>query len=100
MLISKKWTKKLLIFTLIFNVIDIVISIRHIRYGLLKESNPFMETLLSMNSLVPFILGKSLLICFGCYILLKYSEYLIAQLGAYLAFCCYFALVLHFYYFL
>jgi hypothetical protein len=100
MIFKEKIFKALVLFILLFNIIDIAISTKYIKYGSLSEDNPLMETLLNMNSLLPFILLKSFLICGGLYILYKRKDKLLAQLGIYLCFCLYWGLIVHFYYFL
>jgi len=92
--------KVLIGFTLIFNVIDICVTVKFIKYGGYKENNPFMNYFLKMEGIMPFVLIKTLLICAGIYLLYKRRDYLIARLGIYLCFCFYWALIAHFYYFL
>ena len=100
MMISEKITKFLVWMTMIFNVIDIFITVRFIKYGKHDESNPFMKLFLDMDGVMPFIFIKSFLICAGCYFLYRYRGKLMAQIGAYLCFSFYWALICHFYYFL
>ena len=100
MIIKGKMFKILTICLLIFNVIDIVVSIRFIKYGQHLENNPFMQMFLNMNSVMPFIVVKTFLICGGLYLLYKRKDKILAQLGIYLCFCIYWALIIHFYYFL
>ena len=100
MIIQKKIFKILITCLLIFNIIDIVVSVKFIKYGQHLENNPFMQTFLNMNSVMPFILVKTFLICGGLYLLYKRKDKILAQLGIYLCFCVYWALIIHFYYFL
>ena len=97
---SRKTTVKLVYGTLLFNLIDIVVSVRAIKYGAYKENNPLMKIFMDMEGVMPFILSKTILVCAGCYFLFKYKDYLIAQIGAYVCFSFYWALIVHFYYFL
>ena len=85
---------------MLFNIIDIFVSIRVIKYGVLKENNPFMRLFMNMDGVMPFIFIKSFLICAGCYFLFKYRGKIMAQIGAYLCFCFYWALICQFYYFI
>jgi len=84
----------------LFNFVDIIVSVRVIKYGTLKEDNPFMKLFLDMDGVMPFLFVKTFLICSGCYFLYKYRDKLMAQIGAYMCFCFYWALIVHFYYFL
>lgn len=92
-------TKILVFFTMIFNVIDIFMTIKIIKFGKMDENNPFMKFFLDMDGVMPFIFAKTFLICAGCYFLYKYREKLMAQIGAYLCFCFYWALICQFYFF-
>jgi len=100
MLFKEKSTKLFISFILVFNIIDILVSTRYIRYGHLSEENPLMRVLLSMNSLMPFIVLKSFLVCGGLYILYQKRRTVLSQIGLYFCFCFYWGLVIHFYYFL
>ena len=100
MILKKRTIDLLTSFILFFNVIDIVVSIRFIKYGPYVESNPFMKSFLSMNSLMPFVFVKTFLICGGLYILYTRKNKAIARLGLYMCFSIYWALIIHFYYFL
>ena len=100
MILKKKTLDFLVSFILLFNIIDIVVSVRFVKYGPYLESNPFMKSFLSMNSIMPFIFIKTFLICGGLYILYKRRNKPIARLGVYLCFSIYWALIVHFYYFL
>ena len=92
-------TKVLVFFTMMFNVIDIFVTIKIIKFGKMDENNPFMKFFLDMDGEMPFIFAKTFLICAGCYFLYKYREKLMAQIGAYLCFCFYWALICQFYFF-
>jgi len=93
-------TKILVFFTMIFNVIDIFVTVYFIKYGKHDENNPFMKLFLDMDGVMPFLFAKSFLICAGCYFLFKYRDKIMAQVGAYMCFCFYWALICQFYYFL
>ena len=100
-MIFPNWLTKMLVYgTLAFNLIDIFVSVRFIKFGVHKENNPFMKFFLDMDGIMPFIATKTFLICAGCYFLFKYRDKLMAQLGAYLCFSFYWALICQFYYFL
>ena len=86
--------------TMIFNVIDIFITVKFVKYGKHDENNPFMKLFLDMDGVMPFIFAKCFLICAGCYFLYKYRDKLISQIGAYMCFCFYWALICQFYYFM
>ena len=97
---SEKTIKCLVYIVLFFNIVDIVVTIRFIKHGNYNENNPFMKLFLDMDGVMPFIFIKSFLICAGCYFLYKYREKIMAQLGIYMCFCFYWALICQFYYFL
>ncbi len=82
-----------------FNIIDIFVSIRIIKFGLYEENNPIMKYLLDIG-IMPFIIFKISLISIGIYILWSYRNKLLAQIGAYISFSFYWALICMFYYFL
>jgi len=99
-MISEKITKTLVWSTMVFNIIDIFVTVRFIKFGKHDESNPFMRLFLDMDGVMPFIFAKCFLICAGCYFLYKYRDKLISQIGAYMCFCFYWALICQFYYFM
>jgi len=99
-MISEKITKTLVWSTMVFNIVDIFITVRFIKFGKHDESNPFMRLFLDMDGVMPFIFAKCFLICAGCYFLYKYRDKLISQIGAYMCFCFYWALICQFYYFM
>ena len=100
MIFNEKVFRFFIVATMLFNVIDIVVTVNVIKYGKFDESNPFMKMFLNMDGVMPFILMKTLLICGGLYLIYKKRDKIIAQLGAYLCFCFYWALIVQFYYFL
>jgi len=100
MIFGDKLFKFFIFATMFFNVVDIAVTLRVIKYGTLHENNPFMKMFLNMDGIMPFIFVKTLLICGGTYLIYKKRDKIIAQLGAYLCFCFYWALILQFYYFL
>jgi hypothetical protein len=106
---NEKQIKLFLWATIVFNLIDTVVSIYVIKFGHLKESNPIMDFFLKFDSIMPFVFAKMFLICSGSYIIWKCSgsyiiwkrrDMLIAQLGAYFVFGFYWALIVQFYFFL
>jgi len=97
---KSSYVKFFILSTMIFNIIDIFVTVRFIRYGNYNENNPFMKFFLNMEGIMPFVFAKSFLICAGCYFLFKYRDKLMAQIGSYLCFCFYWALIVQFYYFL
>jgi len=97
---SKKIVDFLLFSVLIFNVIDIFVTVRFIKHGKHDENNPFMKLFLDMDGVMPFITLKSSLICLGLYLLYKKKDKILAQIGAYFCFCFYWALICQFYFFL
>lgn len=99
-LLSDKIIKFLCFFILFFNAVDCWISVYFIRYKNVSENNPLMENLLNMESLMPFTIGKTFLVCSGVYLLYQNRNSIFSQLGMYFCFCTYWGLVLHFYYFL
>ena len=99
MLFSANMMKFLLSLTAIFNIIDIIVSIKIIKFGSYEENNPIMKYLLDIG-IMPFIIFKISLISFGIYVLWTYKDKLLAQIGAYISFSFYWALICMFYYFL
>ena len=100
MVFNEKIFRFFIFSTVIFNIIDIFITVRFIKYGKYDENNPFINLFLSMDGIMPFILIKTLLICGGLYFIYKKRDKIMAQIGAYLCFCFYWALIVQFYYFL
>jgi len=100
MIFNEKVFRFFIFSTMVFNVIDIAVTVKFIKYGKYGENNPFMKVFLSMDGIMPFILIKTLLICGGLYFIYKKRDKILAQIGAYLCFCFYWALIAHFYYFL
>jgi len=98
--IRKKTFRILVSALLLFNLVDIVVSVRFIKYGQYTENNPFMKVFLEMNSVMPFIVVKTFLICGGLLLLYNRKGKILSQLGIYLCFSIYWALIVHFYYFL
>ena len=97
---NEKISSILVYFTLFFNVIDIFVTIFFIKYGKYQENNPIMNYFLKMDGTMPFILTKTILVGGGAYLLLKYKSKLAAQIGSYVCFCFYWALVVQFFFFL
>ena len=89
--------KTLLILTLLFNIVDIVVSIDTIYYGSAEEANPVMKMYLNLG-ILPFILAKFILVGGGCLILWKNRKRIIARLGIYIVFSYYLALMAYFLY--
>jgi len=100
MIFNEKIFRFFIFSTMLFNVIDIAVTVRVIKYGNLDENNPFMKLFLNMDSIMPFIFIKTLLICGGLYLIYRKRDKIMAQIGAYLCFCFYWALIVQFYYFL
>jgi len=94
---NTKLLKTLLILTLLFNLIDIIVSINIIHYGEIEEGNPVMEKYLNLG-IVPFVLAKLILVGGGCIILWKHRANIVARFGIYLVFSYYFFLMVYFYY--
>ena len=53
---SNKLLKNLLVLTVVFNIIDLIVSIRVIHYGNAEEANPVMEMYLGLG-IIPFIMA-------------------------------------------
>ena len=100
MIFNEKVFRFFILSTMVFNVIDIIVTVKVIKYGTFDENNPFMKMFLTMDGIMPFILAKTLLICGGLYFIYKKRDKVMAQIGAYLCFCFYWALIVQFYYFL
>ena len=65
---SNKLLKILLVSTLLFNVVDVIVSTYLIYYGEVDEANPVMEMYLGLG-IIPFIIAKVVLVGGGCLIL-------------------------------
>ena len=89
MLFKKRIFDFFIFSTLFFNIIDIIVTVKFIKFGGHDEANPFMKIFLSMDSVMPFIFFKTLLVCVGLYVLHKKRHKIIAQIGAYFCFCIY-----------
>ena len=89
--------KTLLLLTIIFNIVDIIVSISVIYYGSVEEANPVMATYLDLG-IVSFLLAKLILVGGGCIILWKRREEFLARLGIYIVFSFYLALMIYFLY--
>ena len=94
---NTKLRKTLLILTLLFNLIDIIVSITTIHYGNIEEANPVMKAYLNLG-IVPFILAKIILVGGGCLILWRHKKQKLAKVGIYLVFSYYFSLMGYFLY--
>lgn len=94
---NTKVLKTLLILTLLFNIIDIMVSINSIYYGEVEEANPVMKVYLD-SGIVPFILAKLILVGGGCAILWMRRDRILAKVGIYLVFSYYLFLMVYFYY--
>ena len=92
---NTKLLKTLLILTLIFNLIDIIVSITAIHYGSAEEVNPVMKIYLDLG-ILPFILAKVILVGGGFVILWRHRERKLARIGIYLAFSYYLFLMGYF----
>ena len=92
-------TKVGLWFVLVANVVDAYVSVKVIGNGPLKEANPLMAVLLDTNPVL-FVTVKTILVLSGIYLMMRHSDKLLTQLGAYFLFMVYFTLILCFYYFI
>ena len=89
--------KTLLILIIIFNIVDIIVSISTIHYGSAEETNPIMAVYLELG-IIPFLFAKLILVGGGCIILWSRRQWLAARLGIYISFCYYLALMIYFLY--
>lgn len=80
---------------LLFNLVDIVLTLIYIKFGDVAEYNPIMRVVLDYG-VFEFVMIKSALVCFGCYFLNKFRNLFIATLGIYFCFIAYFTTVLSF----
>ena len=94
---NKTLLLSLLILTILFNIIDIVVSIVIIYYGNVEEGNPVMATYLELG-IVPFVLAKLVLVGGGCVLLWRYRSRIVARMGIYIVFSYYLALMIYFLY--
>jgi len=84
---------------LLFNLVDIVLTLLYIKFGKVTEDNPLMQVALDYG-VFEFIIIKTTLVCFGCYFLNKFRHLFIATLGIYLCFIGYFTTVFAFFLFI
>jgi len=94
---SNKLLKILLVSTLLFNVVDVIVSTYLIYYGAVDEANPVMEMYLGLG-IIPFILAKVVLVGGGCVILWRNREKFLARAGIYVVFSYYLSLMGYFVY--
>ena len=93
---NTKLLKTLLISTLLFNLIDIIVSINIIHYGEIEEGNPVMKQFLNLG-VIPFILAKVILVGGGCTILWCHRDRILARAGIYIVFSYYLFLMVYFF---
>ena len=94
---SNKLLKNLLVSTVVFNIIDSIVSICIIYYGTVGEANPVMEMYLGLG-IIPFVLAKVVLVGGGCVILWRHREKFLSRVGTYLVFSYYLSLMGYFIY--
>ena len=94
---SNKFLKYLLVSTLLFNVVDVIVSTYLIYYGEVDEANPVMEMYLGLG-IIPFIMAKVVLVGGGCVILWRHREKFLARAGTYVVFSYYLSLMGYFVY--
>ena len=94
---SNKLLKILLVSTLLFNLVDVIVSTYLIYYGEVDEANPVMEMYLGLG-IIPFILAKVVLVGGGCLILWRNREKFLARVGTYVVFSYYLSLMGYFIY--
>jgi len=94
---SNKLLKILLVSTLLFNLVDVIVSTYLIYYGEVDEANPVMEMYLGLG-IIPFILAKVVLVGGGCVILWRRREKFLARAGIYVVFSYYLSLMGYFVY--
>ena len=94
---SNKFLKYLLVSTLLFNVVDVIVSTYLIYYGEVDEANPVMEMYLGLG-IIPFIMAKVVLVGGGCVILWRHREKFLARAGIYVVFSYYLSLMGYFIY--
>ena len=94
---SNKLLKTLLVSTLLFNLVDVIVSTYLIYYGEVDEANPVMEMYLGLG-IIPFILAKVVLVGGGCLILWRNREKFLARVGTYVVFSYYLSLMGYFVY--
>ena len=94
---SNKFLKYLLVSTLLFNLVDVIVSTYLIYYGEVDEANPVMEMYLGLG-IIPFIIAKVVLVGGGCLILWRHREKFLARAGTYVVFSYYLSLMGYFVY--
>ncbi len=82
------WLPALLLLTLLFNLVDIALTLGVVSSGLAVEANPLMAALLRHSPQL-FVLGKFSLVCPGLAVLWHYRGRVLAQVGTLSVFTVY-----------
>ncbi len=85
--------------TLLFNLVDLTLSIQFIYWGRAKENNVLIQYFMNQG-LFSFIAFKSTVVGLGCYVLYKNLDNQLAVAGSYIIFSFYYSLCLCFYLFI
>ena len=95
--VRTRWAGLLIGLVLLMNLIDATLTIMVVGAGIAVESNPLLAGLLEAGP-VYFIMLKAVLVGGGCFLLWRYRQNELAQIGAYITFVTYWSLVLWFWY--
>jgi len=91
-----KRTNIYIFFIILLNIFDAYFTYSLIKIGHAQESNPFLNHALENYGFGTFFAIKFSLLAFGCYILWKYKENRVAQLGTIVCLMVYLLVIVYF----
>ena len=94
MALASIWLERLLSATLVFNLLDTVLTLLVVRLGLASEANPVMAGALDASPVV-FALAKIGVVSLGVLVLWKFRQRRIAVAGGVGVFCVYAMVMLY-----
>ena len=86
------WLERLLAVTLIFNTLDIIMTLLVVLAGFAVEANPVMAAVLDTNPVV-FAVVKLAMVSAGVWVLWSYRTHRLASVGSIAIFCAYTAVM-------
>lgn len=88
----RPWLERLLAATLVFNLLDIVLTLTVVVLGIAVEANPLMARVLDVGP-VPFALLKLGIVSAGVWVLFHHRHHRLASVGTCAVFTAYAALM-------
>lgn len=89
-----RWLFGIVAAVLVLNLVDAVFTMVWYFQEQASEANPFMDTLLSAGAL-PFVLGKTALVCGGSYLLWRRRYHAFSVIGIVALFLVYYFVLLY-----